>query len=288
MKRTIAALAFVIFFLSAPLARASVMFALSSPEVVDKEISFTATLADVSTQSCPTGKCYFQGMITKKDKNEYFGFTKNNVGELKAYVSSPNAQFVKENFLYCEPVEGKCELAVKMNFNHDDPKYAGPGEYSVKMKRYTGESETGSGTFATNELNISLSVATPAPSPTPSPTPTSTPSPTPSASPTISATPSPSPAERVSASMGAPKSSPPTPTPHSIATPSIKPNDEPINQLGQATSPPKILGTMDESASTEKSISTPALILIVSGVGAMAIAGVSFWREKYNNKGLHE
>lgn len=131
---------------------------------------------------------------------------------------------------------------------------------------------------------------TPTPSPTTSPTPTASPTPTPSPSPSASSSPKPTPSERVSASMGAPKSPTPRPSARSTATPGLNLDNESINQLGEATSAPKILGTLtDESQqSANAKTPTPALFLIGSGVAAVAIAGVSLWREKYNNKGLHE
>lgn len=278
MKQS-AVLTFCLIFLGLifPKSIFAISFTLSAPQVDNKNITFNATLSDVTNQNCPTGKCYFQGMITKKDKTEYFGFTKNNAGELKAYVSSPSPDFIKNNFLYCEPVDNSCNLTVSMSFNHDDPKYDGPGEYIVKMKRYTGESSSES--FADNDLSVELSLATPTPTSSPTSSPSPSPTPSPTSTPTLSKTPSPTPkaTQRVSASMGG---SSETPTPSPTFTPRETP--EPIKSLENATEPPKILGTTDVDGGNSSTKPIVALFMIAGGVGFVSVAGVSLWRNRYN------
>lgn len=262
-------------------ALAAITFTLSNPQVNNQDITFSASLSDIASQSCPSGKCYFQGMITKKGKSYYFGFTKNNAGELKGYLSSPDPNFITSNFLYCEPVNNSCEISVAMHFNHNDPDYEGPGEYEVKMKRYTGESSNG--IFADNELVVSLSVATPTPSatPSPSPSPTASPSPTPTPTKSPSPSPTPTPTKKVSASMGG--GTTPTPTSKATATPQGTPTEEQIASLGDATSPPKILGTADsEGGGNQSTRPIIALFMIGGGIAFVGIAGVSFLRTRYN------
>lgn len=250
---------------------AALEFNISNPTVESDKISFSAEISGATNVNCPDGKCYFQGGIRYGSGN-YFGFTKNNLGSYIAYVSSPDTGFIKENFLYCEIVDGKCNYAVEMRFNRDDPHYKGPGEYTLKLKRYTGNSSDGKDS---NELTVELKVATPQPTSSPTPTPTPTPSPTAYISPTPEASQTPKPTQK------------PTQRPTSSATPKVEPTANPTDDpmiLGTATEPPKVVGATDESYSTPGKTPPAALVMIAGGLGATLVAGVSMLRSRYNER----
>lgn len=249
----------------------AVEFSISNPKVDGQDITFDAVIADLSASSCPNAKCYLQGAIRMEGKNNYFGFTKNNSGEWIEYVSSTNKNFITEKFLYCEVTADKeCKTTVSMRFNNDDPHYYGQGNYEIKLKRYSGESDNSAGEDA-GPINISLSVATPEPTASPTPTPSPTPSPSPTATPTKSPTPT------------------PTPTKKPTSTPSPSPSPDQSNSpaptiLGEATTPPKIIGAMGEVESEgELNIPPVALIMMAGGAITVGAAGVSIWKSRYNN-----
>ncbi|KKT81171.1 MAG: hypothetical protein UW80_C0056G0005 [Microgenomates group bacterium GW2011_GWC1_44_9] len=93
-------------------------------------------------------------------------------------------------------------------------KYTGPGEYYLKLKRYTGEST--SGTYS-DTLSITLSEVTPSPEPTPTSTP-ATPSLT-TATPTVTNTPTSQPTSTPIKTNIPTKTPSPTPTPTKTPTP---------------------------------------------------------------------
>lgn len=177
----------------------AVDFVVSNANVSDDNIiSVDILLTNVTKTNCPDGKCYLQGLLSKKGSTTYFGFTQNIADDWIPYQGSPEKTFIKNNYLYCVIEEVTCSTVGRMKFNHDDPKYEGPGEYEIKFARYTGESNAHAGSY-TEPLVINLDVATPTPDPTATPTPTTTATPTqtptatPSISPTNTFTPKPTP-----------------------------------------------------------------------------------------------
>lgn len=282
MRKLLVALA--IFILSATEVNATIDFTISNAQADGQNVTFDATLSGLASSSCPEGKCYFQGTLTKKDKSKYFGFTKNNSENWIAYVSKPDPGFIKSKFLFCEPVDDACSFSVAMKFNHDDPDYDGPGSYEVKLRRYTGNSNDKSG--ETEALDISLNVATPAPTPSPSPSPTPTPTESPTPDPTKTPTPTPKATKKVSTSMGG--SLTPTPAPTTKSTNNSQSTSTPTSSsvalAGEATSAPAILGTMDPPEGSGDGVRVPPVALIMMGAGLVfvGIAGVSFWKSRYN------
>lgn len=113
---------------------------------------------------------YVQAMFTKPDGANYLGFTWSRNGDWFKYNSSPDPDFIKANFPL---LNGSQVRKILLKPDQDDTGYTGPGEYLLKLKRYTGNS--GSGEYS-NTLIVQLTQATSTPEPTP--TTTSTPTPT--------------------------------------------------------------------------------------------------------------
>lgn len=261
MKYLSVSLTFFILFLFFSTPVLAIDFTIFDPNVSENKITFEASVSGLTSSSCTENKCYFQGGI-QKDGGNFFGFTKNNSGDLIEYVSSPDPAFIKNKFLYCEPVDNACNFSVSMQFNHDDPKYDGPGEYKLKLKRYTGGS-SGSTEKDAGPLDIQLSIETPQPTEKPTPEPTTEPTETPTPKPTKSPTPK------------------PTASPKPSESPTASPS--PVPEIGLATSTPAVLGTdSEESKNTSSKIPIPALLMIIGGVSSMGVAGVSIFRKRYN------
>lgn len=267
MKGTVFLIIFFLGFLALSGEVFAVEFTVSNLKVDGQNIAFDAEISGLNESSCNEGKCYLQGSLKPKDGTYYFGFTKNNSNNWIEYVSSTNRDFIINNFLYCEVLDGVCQTKVEMRFNGDDPNYRGPGEYIVRLQRYTGNSDSAVAETATAE--VSLAVATPSPSPTPepteSPTPSWSPTPAPTPAPTKSPTPKPTPTKKPSATLA------PTPVPTQVV-------------LGEATSSPAVMGLeseVNESGTVGSSPPSPvALATLGGGVLFVGVAGVSFWKAR--------
>lgn len=176
----------------------AISFGISNFEKINDHYAVEASISGAATDSA-----YFvQTMLTRADQNSYFGFTWSQKGEWLKYLSSPDKELIKSDFPSLKSGEMQ---KILFKPDTDSSKYQGPGEYVLKMKRYTGESS--SGYYADNSLTVNLTEITPtqtpaAPTQTPTPTPvqtsiptqTPTPSPTrpsPTASPSEVTTPSP-------------------------------------------------------------------------------------------------
>ena len=169
-----------LFFLFSSPAHA-ISFTLSNPQVSD-QITIDITISGATNTNCPNSRCYLQGMLTAVDQNKYFGFTQNNSGDWYEYISEPEPEYIQSSFFSLQLTDGNWSGQLKIKNNPQDPDYQGPGNYLLKVKRYTGNSSSGS--FAANDLNVTLTQASPSPSPTPTPTPSPTSTPTSAPNPT--------------------------------------------------------------------------------------------------------
>lgn len=142
-----------------------------------------------ATCSGATAEYYLQGALRKVGTSQYFGATQNTAGDWVDYLTSPDKDYITTNFLVTNVVDATWSAQVKMQFSSDDPLYLGPGEYELKLRRFTGKSTSPAG--ESNALVVALSPLKP--TPTPSPTPTKTPSPTPISSPSFAPSPTVSP-----------------------------------------------------------------------------------------------
>lgn len=161
---------------------------------------------------------------------KYFGFTFGQ-NDWFLYDGSPEKDFIKTNFVpFDTSPDGSWSGVLRLRPDKDDPDYKGPGEYIIKVKRYTGES-TSAATDDFNQLIVNLSE--------PTPTPTAvieSPSETVSATPTNTLTPSPIAIRTPTPSLTQIKT--PTPTPIKTPTPEPKASVSPTQLL----TPTSIMG----------------------------------------------
>ncbi len=225
----------------------------------DNIIAVDIAMNEVSVINCPSGKCYLQGFLSKKEASKYFGFTENTKGDWIAYQPKPEKAFIVNNYLACEIVEAACHVVGRMKFNHDDPKYEGPGEYEVKFARYTGESDNKAGEY-TNALTINLAVATPASTQTPTSGPTYTPTPVPIETPIPTNTPTSRPTR--------------TPTPKPSPNPTMRATKNPeVMGLNKEFIDPVISPTPQVAADAGIRMPIIAGALVFGGIGFLSAAG---------------
>ncbi len=195
------------FFLLPQEILAAISLQISNITQHESYYSLDAVVSGVSSSSA----CFVQVALTAPEVTRYFGKTWSSKGEWFSYISSPEKEYISENFIKLNN-----DVVTQIIFNSDpeDSDYKGPGEYTVRLKRFTGESTSYAG--ESNMLNIILSEPTPTvaqtlsptqeisvtqtpnitPTPTPTPTPalvTQTPNitPTPTPTPTLKKTPTP-------------------------------------------------------------------------------------------------
>jgi len=172
---------------------ATISLNISNIEKSESSYSLDASISGLSSSS----NCYVQIAITAPSAPHYFGQTWSPKGEWFKYISSPAKEYITEYFVKLEN-----DQIAKILFNTDpeDEDYKGPGEYLVKLNRYTGGSSSPAGDSNSLTLNISdptptqelvivatetpTGTSTTAPTSTPTPTPTKTPTPTPTITPT--------------------------------------------------------------------------------------------------------
>ena len=128
---------------------------------------------------------YFRGVFYPSGTN-YFGYTQNNNGDWVGAETDRSKYFkIAKSDLIDASWSGK----VKVKADTSDPAFSGPGEYFLKVGRYTSASD--SSADWSNELVIKITGSTPTPSA--SPTPISTPTNTPASTPISIKTPTPTP-----------------------------------------------------------------------------------------------
>lgn len=176
---------FIYPFFPSPVFAVSIM--LSNPVSDSDATTLDVTVSGLTQTSCPNTRCFLQGMYTLTTANKYFGFTESNDHNWYLYDGSPNPQVIREVFFNFTPIEGTWSGQIKVKPDYSDSDYAGPGDYIIRVRRYTGNTD-GPTNEKSNDITISLnySATTPTPTPTPLPsitsTPTSTPVPTNSSS----------------------------------------------------------------------------------------------------------
>ncbi len=265
----ILALLMFFFLVFARSAFAAISFRISNFTPVDDYYSLDAEIQGAATDSA----YYVQAMFTPVDANSYFGYTWNQKGQWVKYISSPDKDFIKENFPLFPGNEVQ-KILLKPDFTSS--KYHGPGDYVVKVKRYTGESSTGY--YADNSLTVSLS--DPSPSPTETPTPTSTPTQTNTPSATPPSTPSKTPTL--------------TAKPSATFTPTASPTSRgPTSSLSPTASvASEILGTSISATPTNEETSpavemqtvgkenpqTDTFTAVAVGITSIGLLGVIFYR----------
>ncbi|SRR5258708_6467281 len=270
MKKVVLVLIVGFLLLLAPKNVLAATISISNPTGDDNETTIDIGVSGLASNSCPNTQCFLQGMITKPTSNpSYFGFTKNNSDQWIKYIGSPDSGYIKTNFFSFTPVSGSWSGQIKVKNDHDDSSYQGPGDYILRVRRYTGNSSS-STTETSNDLGITLAYATPTPTPTPSPSPTASPT----SVPTATATPMPS---RTASPISTPLK---TSVPTLVALASLEPTVTPFI-LGESTEVPiPTLSPIPTATSMpipkEKKAGFPFLIA-GSGVVGIIFVGFAFW-----------
>lgn len=242
---------------------ATIEFNISKFEQVVDEVTLDVSITGLTSQSCTSeNKCYLQGAFQKNNGDNYFGYTQNNSGDWYEYTSSLSIDYIISNFFYLEPQSGSWSGQIKVKNNPTSSSYLGPGEYVLKLKRYSGKS---TGSAGDSMLTINLSEATPTPSPSPTQAPTAQPTAAPTATPIVKPTPTKTPSPK------------PTPTLTSTPIVTIKPQQtiEPLIVLNTKTPIGKVAG-----ASTTKKSPILAIILIISGISFLGYGGYLLYNMK--------
>lgn len=244
----------------------AVDFSISNPEINDKEISFDAALVYVTTTNCPDNHCYLLGAMRSAGSSKYFGETLNTQNNWIDYISSPDTEYIKINLYEADIQMSSWSAKLKMRFKIDDPNYQGPGNYDLKVRRYTGKSNS----FAqeSNTLNIVLSASMPTATPTLTPTSTPTPTPEPKSTPTSTPTRTPTPT-KTPTPTGKPTAAS-TPTPALMATISAV--------LGVTDSPATASVLTDRE--TKPSVKPLIISLLLVGIGCAILSLVFVWKKR--------
>lgn len=154
--------------------------------ITDEKFSVTVTIASASA-----GTNYLRVDLYKDGTKNYFGETDDGQSW---YGGSDGKQYFPINI-----VGGSVAIAT-VSARLGEPSqtdYPAPGDYKIRIRRYTASGNQGSEDPISKDIVITKSWPSPSPSPTqtpsPSPTPTPTSSPTPSPTPKPSQVPSPTP-----------------------------------------------------------------------------------------------
>ena len=173
------------------------------PKLVYSAISFTISnptkegdyyIVDASISGIASVSAFVQGKFTATNSSAYFGYTWGQNEEWVNYVGNTNKSFITQNL----PIlmrNSSQKIWIKPNYQ--DSAYKGPGNYFLKLERFTGASDNSTGEDAVLTVTLTEPLPTPIPTateePTNSPNPTSvwTPNPTKTPTPTAKITPTP-------------------------------------------------------------------------------------------------
>lgn len=238
----------------------AVDFSIANPAINGQVISVDAALADVTATNCPDNHCYLQGVLRPATSSKYFGETLNTQNNWIDYISSPDTEYIKTNFYAADIQMSSWSAKLNMRFKIDDPTYQGPGNYDLKIRRYTGKSSS----FAqeSNTLTISLTVAMPTTTSTPAPT--GTPVPTPE--PTVTPIRTPTPVQTK------------TPTPAVKPTPTATPIASASAVLGVTDSP--ATASVMAQRDTAPSVKPLIISLLLVGIGCAILSLVLVWKKR--------
>lgn len=177
MKHCLFGLLFLLILLVPRKAFSAINLTISDLSPKDDHYQVTAVVTGMSSSS----GTFIQGVFTPKDASKYFGYTFSKKGEWIKYESTPDKNFVLDNY---QQLQNDQPITIFLKPDFTDKDYQGPGKYSVKLKRFTA---SGTPSDYSNSLDLDLSFA----STTPQPTATNTPTSTPTATKSITNTPTP-------------------------------------------------------------------------------------------------
>lgn len=198
-----------LFFAVNPVLAVTITISNAPPSITDEPFNINVSVAGASA-----GTNYLRVDLYKEGTTNYFGETYNNS---IWYGGSDGKQYFPVTITSGQTWDGSVQGRIG---NPTSEEYSGPGNYKLRVRRYTNSGGQGTTDQAPQEIQIVF--ATPTPTPTPTPSPTS--SPTPSPTPTSIKTPTPAPTPKKTQS---PTSTPTvtfshsyTPSPTSKPTPS--------------------------------------------------------------------
>lgn len=249
-------LLYILVFPSPIFAATSVSIS-SVPVSIDKEqeieINIILTCTSCSSDSYLRGVFYPSG-------TSYFGFTQNKQGN---WTNVPGGNCVEYYKVFSsELIEGSWSGKLKIKPDITSSYYAGPGEYLIKVGRYT--SSCSSPTWS---LESNIAITGPTITPTPTNTPTSTPTPSATSAPTATNVPT--------------STLTLTATPIRIFSPT--PTTEIIEEIINTDMPrvPAILGIEDASVKGERESTSGnkrpliiAMLFVSAGLALFAIASL--------------
>lgn len=268
--------ALTLFFSVVSVVESAIVFNISN-SIVDNDdvIEVEANISGLISSSCSTSGCYLQGEMRVLDESKgYFGYTYNNSGDFVDYFSSPSStDEIKSKLFNFIPLSGSWSGKLKVKNNNNDTNYVGPGQYSLRFRRFSGNS-LGATSGDSNNIIVSLSLPVPTPvsTPTPSlfPTPTPSPVPSPTAAPSKAPTPSP-----VSVKTPTPKPTPtPTRTPEVMGEASVAENVESTQVLKNSPDP---VGNFESDSSERK---FPFVSIVFVGMGMVLLGASVYWGYK--------
>lgn len=223
------------------------------PKFVYSAVTFTINnpvregdyfIVDVSVSGISSSSAFVQGMFTATSTASYFGYTWGQNEEWVNYVSDTSKNFIIQNF----PIlQRNTSQKIWIRPNYQDSAYKGPGDYFLKLRRYTGASDDSTGIDAT--LTVALTEALPTPAPTASPTAEITNTP----EPTIESVWTPNPTKT------------PTPTPTQTSTPTPTPTKKPtvtptITTPTLSSTVSGVLGESTDSASLSAEVTDEIMV----------------------------
>ncbi len=239
------------------------------------------TVHAVINISATDGTNYFLGGAFRKGSGNYCGLT--NVDSSWVKYGSDGNKFFKITIQ-----DNKWEGDVKVKIDVSDSSCKDSGEYKLKIKRYTENSETFDDQ---TELTLNFTLPTPTVMPTPTNTPAPTQTPTPTPKPTNTPTPTPT--------------GTPTPTPKTTNTPTPKITSDPKTREGGSesalmqtqtdTEPTQgILGANAKFANSQSEIPTTtaqnynwgALLIVMGIVLVTGACGILLYNNYRKNKEL--
>lgn len=224
---------------------AAISFTISDPVKKDDYYEVDVTLSGISSDTA-----YVQGMFTSTSTPSYFGYTWGQKDDWVKYQST-NKEFITS---LLPKVNKEVTRKIWIRPDYESKSYKGPGEYFLKLKRYTGGSDgpTGEEAVKTIILDYPLVTDTPTETPTPTPTITTTSTPTITSTPTTQSTPTARPTSTNTPTIRVTVTSTPKSTPTSqkispLTSPSVEIIEIPT---GTPSSQPYVLGDSTVSAAT--------------------------------------
>lgn len=221
---------------------------------------------DVSVSGASDGKNYLRIDLYKEGTTRYFGETFNGN---EWYSGSIGTSYFAVDIID-STASAKLEGRVG---NPSLTEYPGPGNYKLRIRRYTASGSSSSSDQT--PVNVTIQVTTPTPEPTSEPT--ATVISTPPNSPTLTS----------------------TSTPVATKTPTLKPKSTPTSKPTEKSNGEEVLGVQSESGSpnpteeseesSEKSkVSILSLVFIVLGISFVGFSGFAFFKQKGLNNNESE